>query len=98
MAEIPAIKVELGIFTMNRWICFFICVLLGLAALVFGLLLPVYLRAVDADVIRTGGKSTSGLVEHGLKLVGEKKLGAAQLLAQTAMTTKVSGQEKLFSA
>ena len=37
---------------MNRWLWFAVCALGGLAMLVLGLLMPIHLRAVDANVIR----------------------------------------------
>ena len=69
---------------MNRWIAFALCAILGLVMLLCGLQVPAHLRAVDARVIQKAGRITPGLVTHGLALVRDKKLGAAQLISQAA--------------
>jgi hypothetical protein len=83
---------------MKRWVLFFVCAVLGLAALVCGLLVPAHLRAVDASLVQKAGGGSAGLVEEGLALAKEDKLGAAQLIARAAREQSVSGWEKLGSA
>ena len=80
---------------MNRWVWFSLCAILGLALVTCGLLMPIHLRAVDAGVIQRAGRNSPTLIEKGTALVGEKKLGAAQLLLQAAQTQSVPGAEKL---
>jgi hypothetical protein len=80
---------------MNRYLAFLICVVLGVAMLVYGLLVPVHLRAVDVSIIQGAGRNTSALTELGLTLVSEKQLGAAQLLLQAGQMEKLPGCEKL---
>jgi len=43
---------------MNRWAWVFICAVLGLAAVLAGLLMPVHLRAVDARLLALAGQNT----------------------------------------
>ena len=69
---------------MKRWVCVWACAILGLLLLVCGWLMPVHLRAVDTAVLRQAGQRTPTLVERGLELVKENRLGAAELLLQTA--------------
>ncbi|HVU27817.1 MAG TPA: hypothetical protein VHG71_08800, partial [Verrucomicrobiae bacterium] len=83
---------------MKRWLGFSICAALGAALFICGLRIPIYLRAVDADVLQRAGKNTPSLADFGLKLVNDKQLGAAQLILQTAQTEKISGWEKLGTA
>src|SRR5437899_2294779 len=81
--------------TMSRWLWFSICIIIGLVMLMFGLLVPAHLRAVDESVLQRAGRNTPGLVEQGLVFVGENKLGAAQLLLRTAQREHLAGTEKL---
>ena len=67
-------------------------------ALLCGLQIPAYLRAVDSRVIEKAGRNSHTLVENGLALVQENKLGAAQLLAQAAGEAHLTGREKLADA
>ena len=53
---------------MNRWLWFAVCALGGLLLLLFGLLMPIHLRAVDAAVIKKAGEHPPSLIEHGLVL------------------------------
>ena len=66
--------------------------------LLCGLLVPIHLRAVDACVLQRAGAATSGLVERGLALVGERNLGAAQMISQAAADENLNGREKLAAA
>ncbi|MEO5802660.1 MAG: hypothetical protein ABIR24_03955 [Verrucomicrobiota bacterium] len=83
---------------MNRWIYFWLCVAFGLALLFCGWRMPIYLRAVDASVLHRAGEKSSGLVEQGMALMDQKKLGAVELISQTAQRENISGHEKLRSA
>ena len=74
------------------------CALLGVMALLCGLLVPVHLRAVDSGVIELAGRKTTTLVEEGLALVKQNQLGAAQLLAQAAQTQRLLHAEQLTAA
>jgi hypothetical protein len=82
---------------MNRWIWVAICALSGLALLAFGLLVPIHLRAVDASVLQKAGDRPPALIQHGLDLVREDKLGAGQLLLK-ATPADVPGREQLRAA
>jgi hypothetical protein len=79
----------------KRPLLFLIYTVLGLVLLAGGWLVPAHLRAVDAGVVQRAGRNTPGLVEQGLALVNGQRLGAAQLLLQTAQAEKISGWEKL---
>jgi hypothetical protein len=83
---------------MKRWVWFLACAILGLVTLALGLAIPAHLRAVDARVIDKAGHKTTALVEEGLKLTAEKKLGAAQLLLKAADAESISGREQLRQA
>jgi hypothetical protein len=83
---------------MNRAVWFLVCAILGLMMLVFGLLVPAHLRAVDSSVIEQAGRDTPAFTERGLALAGEKKLGAAQLYLQAAQARGLPGQEQLVGA
>lgn len=80
---------------MKRWVWFLFCAILGLVMLALGLAIPAHLRAVDARVIEKAGKRTPALVQEGLRLAGEKKLGAAQLILKAAEQETVPGREQL---
>jgi hypothetical protein len=79
---------------MNRWVWLSLCAFLGSALLGFGLLVPAHLRAVDDTVLRKAGKHTPGLVEHGLTLVQDGQLGAAQLVALAVEQEAVPGRQQ----
>jgi hypothetical protein len=80
---------------MKRWFGFVVCAILGLIMLGMGLLIPVHLRAVDARVLERAGRKTASLTQEGLRLAGEKKLGAAQLLLKAADDEEISNREQL---
>lgn len=80
---------------MSRWISFFICALLGLGLVICGWLTPAHLRAVDANVLSKAGRKSPSLLDEGLGLVKEKKLGAAQLLGEAAQSEKLPGYQDL---
>ncbi len=83
---------------MNRLVWLVVCALLGLVALVCGLLVPAHLRAVDASVLAQAGRATPALVEQGLALVDANQLGAAELLFDAAQAQRIPGREKLAGA
>ncbi len=83
---------------MSRWVGLFFCGILGLVMLVGGLLVPAHLRAVNVSVLQLAGRKTPGLVEQGLALIAQNRLGAAQLLAQAARAHGLPGREKLATA
>src|SRR5436309_3589917 len=78
-----------------RWVWFWLCALLGLSMVVYGWLVPAHLRAVDASILQQAGRRTQTLVERGLALVNERKLGAAQLLLEAAREQGLPGRERL---
>jgi hypothetical protein len=83
---------------MSRWIAFFICAVLGLITLFWGLMMPVHLRALDSSVMAKAGRKSMSLTEEGLKLLQEKKLGPAQLLFRGGQTAEIPDVKKLGQA
>jgi hypothetical protein len=82
---------------MSRKVWLWICASMGLALLGAGLLLPAYLRAVDARVLRQAGRTTPGLLEQGAAFVEARNLGGAQLCLAAARRLGLAGTEKLSS-
>jgi hypothetical protein len=80
---------------MNRWIGFWICVLLGLALAAAGMLVPAYLRAVEAGVLAKAGWNTPTLVDQGLGFVRAQHLGAGQMLYQATKDEWLTRREEL---
>ena len=80
---------------MSRWVGLFFCGILGLVMLLCGLLVPAHLRAVNVSVLQLAGRNTPAVVEQGLALVNQNRLGAAQLLAQVAREERLPGRDKL---
>ncbi len=78
-----------------RWPGFLICASLGLVMLVCGLLIPAYLRAVDASIIQRAGRNSPALLQQGRTLAGAKRLGAAQMLMLAARTAGIPGWDRL---
>ncbi len=68
----------------TRWLWVFICLVLGLLLLGCGLLVPVYLRAVDSSVVWSAGRHGNSLMDRGQALLDEGRLGAAQLFVSAA--------------
>ncbi len=83
---------------MRRPIWFLICALVGALLVLCGLVLPAHLRAVDASVLQRAGRNTPPLVEQGLRLVRQNKLGAAQLLLQAAQAEAIPDRQTLDQA
>src|ERR1700690_237676 len=80
---------------MNRWLWVLSCTISGLLLLLCGLLVPVYLRAVDVSVIQRAGRNTPALTGQGLSLVNQQNLGTAWLYLQAAQAEGIAGRENL---
>ncbi len=80
---------------MNRWLWVLICMFSSLLLLFCGLLVPVYLRAVDVGIVRNAGRNTPALVAQGTSLVNQQSLGTAWLYLQAAQAEGISGREDL---
>ena len=78
-----------------RWIWLIGCVFLGLVMLICGLLMPVYLRAVDANVLKRAERKGHSLVEDGLALARDKQMGAAEMIARVAQAEQRPDHENL---
>jgi hypothetical protein len=83
---------------MNRSVWLLVCAVLGLTLFVCGLSVPAHLRAVDASILQKAGSNTPTLIGDGLALIGEKSLGAAQLVLQAARSKSLPDEEKLAVA
>ncbi len=81
-----------------RWPGFLICAILGLVMLIGGLLIPAYLRAVDASIIQWAGRSDPTLLEQGRALADAKKLGAAKMLMLAARAAGIPGWDRFGEA
>jgi hypothetical protein len=79
----------------NRWIWFSLCALLGVLLIACAWMIPVYLWAIDARVVQKAGKRTPTLVDRGVQLVKENKLGAAEMLLQTAREQGIADRGEL---
>jgi hypothetical protein len=79
----------------SRFIWFLICAISGALLVAGGLLVPAHLRAVEASVLKEAGRHTGQLVEQGVELVKQNKLGAAQLLLLAAQEEDVSARQWL---
>src|ERR1041385_7360250 len=79
----------------KRWLAVALFALLGLAVLACAWVLPIYLWALDPVVLQKAGKGTPTLVERGLHLVDEHKLGAAELLLESARQEGIAGRAEL---
>jgi hypothetical protein len=71
------------------------CLVLGLMMLVCGLTVPAHLRAVDSSILQKAGRNSPALVEHGLELVHQNNLGAAQLTLRAAKEHGLPDWERL---
>jgi len=81
-----------------RWPGFLICAILGLVMLGCGLLIPAYLRAVDASVIQRAGRSSPALLEQGRALADAKELGVAKMLMLAGQAAGIPGWDRLGEA
>ncbi len=75
-----------------------LCALAGVLLLVSGLLVPAYLCAVNAGVLREAGRHTPSLVQQGVGLVRDNNPGAARLLLQAAQQQDVAQWRELGQA
>ena len=82
----------------RRLIWFLLCAIVGLLLVVVGLVMPAHLRAVDVTVLEQAGRNTPTVIEHGLALVRQNKLGVAQLLLQAGQAEHLSDWQRLGSA
>ena len=80
---------------ISRLIWFLICAISGALMVVCGLVVPAHLRAVDACVLQQAGHNTPALVEQGLALVNQNKLGAAQLLLRAGQAEGLPDRQRL---
>jgi len=83
---------------MSRWVYCLTCLILGLVVLLMGWLVPMHLRATDLSVIQMAGRKSPALVEQGLALVNDLKLGPAQMLLEAAQLEKLPNCDKLEAA
>ncbi|MEI6780389.1 MAG: hypothetical protein WCQ21_05640 [Verrucomicrobiota bacterium] len=79
----------------SRFIWFLTCAITGALLVAGGLLVPAHLRAVEDSVLKEAGRHTGQLIEQGLTLVKQNKLGAAQLLLQAAQAESVPARQSL---
>jgi len=79
----------------TRWLWFWICLVLGLLLLGCGLLIPAHLRAVDAGVIFSAGRSGDSLLQRGKMLADSGRLGAAQWYVDAAQRVAMAGWDRL---
>ncbi len=80
---------------INRWQWALACAVSSLLLLFCGLLVPVYLRGVDVNVIQRAGRDTPVLTAQGLSLVNQQNLGTAWLFFQAAQAEGISSRENL---
>ena len=80
---------------MSRLTGFVLWVIPALLLLICGLVVPAHLRAVDGSVLREAGRRTMPLIEQGMALVKQNKLGAAQLLLVAAQTEGLPDRQRL---
>ena len=80
---------------MSRLTWFLVCAISGALIVVCGLALPAHLRAVDARVLQQAGRNTPALMEQGLALVEQDKLGAAQLLLRAGQEERFPDRQRL---
>ena len=69
--------------------------LLSVALLTGGLLVPAHWRGLDAVVAQSAGRNDASVPEVGQMLAGDKKLGAAHMLLAAAQAEKEPRQETL---
>ena len=81
-----------------RWWRVGICIVLGLTWLGCGWLVPAHLRAVDAGVVFSAGRTGDSLLERGQALLVADRLGAAQWLASAAQQAAMPGWDRLHDA
>ena len=83
---------------MSRWAYFLACLILGLVMLLMGWLVPMHLRATDLSVLQMAGRKSPALVDQGLALVDDQRLGPAQMLLEAAQIENLPNRDKLEAA
>lgn len=78
-----------------KWLWFSMLAAAGVVLLAGGLLVPAYLRAVDASVIQRAGWKGPTLLERGRTLAEKRQLGAALMVAEAARLAGISGWDRL---
>ncbi len=78
------------------WVC--VCLALGFVLLGAGLLVPAHLRAVDASVVLSAGRSGDSLTQRGWQLLDSGRAGSAQLYAEAARLVGMAGWDRLGEA
>jgi hypothetical protein len=78
-----------------RWLWVWICLVGGLVGLGCGLLIPVHLRAVDASVVLSAGRSGDALLERGQACADGGRLGVARLYVSAARLVDMPGWDRL---
>lgn len=79
----------------KRWFWFCICIVSGLVLLGCGLLAPLHLRATDAAIVLSAGRTGDSLLERGKALADMGRLGAAELCVSAADATEMPGWDRL---
>src|SRR5687767_11556020 len=85
-----------GLGGMKRLLLTLLLVLLGMAFVIWALLVPAHARAVDSDVLRLAGRKSTPLVQEGLSLIQAGKIGPARLLAKFAEQEALPGAPALY--
>jgi hypothetical protein len=80
---------------INRRLGALVCAVSSLLLLFGSLLVPAYMRAVDANVIRRAGQDTPSLTAQGETLVNQQNLGTAWIFFQAAQAERIAGRETL---
>jgi hypothetical protein len=79
----------------SRWLWAGICAALALLLLGAGLLVPAHLRAVDASVVRSAGRTGDSLPQRGRQLLESGRPGAAYLYALALQRVGMAGWDRL---
>ena len=78
-----------------KYVLLFFLLLVGLLLIGFGLTVPAHLRATDARVVLKDQAASAALVDEGLTLVSQRKLGPAILLLQAAQQERLPETSRL---
>src|SRR5438093_536758 len=80
---------------MSRVIWLFSFVLAGLALIAIGLTIPAHLRALDARVVVNEQPGTPSVVDEGLALTSQGRIGPAILVLQAAQQERLPETARL---
>ena len=83
---------------MTKSLRFLACALLGLAMLIAGWAMPIYLRGVDLAVLERAGRKLPGITSMGLSEVAAQRLSPAILLLQSAQLLALPDTNQLAAA